>query len=112
MPGSAVHHNPLGMESSVRTQAGSRTRTSRTGDFGGFRRRIAGSVRSRIAPCCEAHKIKGDQLKREMDRVLRSGFKVMLTPGGALAGQATGANKYVKRVGYVTGVGCAVKDRL
>jgi hypothetical protein len=50
MPDSAVRHSLLGMALSAPILAGSRRKTSRTGGFARFRRRIEASVRSRTAP--------------------------------------------------------------
>jgi hypothetical protein len=86
MPGLKARHIRLERVSNVRRRAGSRTRRSRIGDFGGCRRRIAGSVRSRIVPLCDACGWEAG-IEQEQMSVLQSGSKNTLKPGGALAGQ-------------------------
>jgi hypothetical protein len=111
MPGLKGHHNQLEMVSSVRTRVGWRTTRSRTADFEGFRRHIAGSVRNRIVPLCDVC-VWEIETGRQCMSALRSGLTIMLTPGRALVGLALATNNYVEQAGYVTGVRCAVKDRL
>jgi hypothetical protein len=64
MPDLEARHIRLEKVSSVRTRAGSRTKKSRIEDFGGCRRRIAGSAHSRIVPLYDACEWK-DGVERE-----------------------------------------------
>lgn len=90
MPGFEERHSRPEMVSNGQIRAGSKMTRSRIGGFEGFHRRIAGSGRSRIVPCCDARSM-GDYGRRFTLR-MRSGSKFMLKPGGALVGRAIRAN--------------------
>lgn len=103
MPGLKARHILLEMVSSVQRLADLRRKKSRIGGFVGFHRRIADSVHIRIVPCYEG---LNERVTRWMGirRGSAIGQEAYVEAWWSFGGIRFGANEYVERAVYVTGV--------